>query len=142
MQGYNCIMVYNEAKDKLLFCKRTKDPYKGLYNLVGGKIETGEDGFVAAYRELEEETGIKKSDIKLYHMMDFTYYNQNCYVQIYVGVVSETISLTKELHPLFWLSLTKDFFSLDEFAGEGNIGHMIEQVNRYGIGIPMELGNE
>lgn len=39
MQGYNCIIVYNQYKDKLLFCKRRKDPYKGLYNFVGGKIE-------------------------------------------------------------------------------------------------------
>ena len=50
MQGYNCIMVYSQDESKLLFCKRTKDPYKGLYNLVGGKIENGEDGFEAAYR--------------------------------------------------------------------------------------------
>ena len=27
MQGYNCIMVFNKEGDKLLFCKRTKDPY-------------------------------------------------------------------------------------------------------------------
>lgn len=38
MQGYNCIMVYNVNKDCLLFCKRLKDPYKGLYNL--GNCET------------------------------------------------------------------------------------------------------
>lgn len=49
MQGYNCIIVYNKDKRKLLFCKRTKEPYKGLYNLVGGKIENREDGFDAAY---------------------------------------------------------------------------------------------
>ena len=44
MQGYNCIMVYDPSREKLLFCKRTKDPYKGKFNLVGGKIEPGEDG--------------------------------------------------------------------------------------------------
>ena len=30
----------------------------GLYNLVGGKIEPGEESAHAAYRELQEETGI------------------------------------------------------------------------------------
>ncbi len=39
MQGYNCIMVYSKDGEKLLLCRRTKDPYMGKYNLVGGKIE-------------------------------------------------------------------------------------------------------
>ncbi len=71
MQGYNCIMVYSNDRSRLLFCKRKKDPYKGLYNLVGGKIEPGEEG--------------------------------------------------------------EDFFDLDRFAGEGNIGHMAEHVRRFGL---------
>lgn len=69
MQGYNVIMVYNNKLDKLLMCKRLKDPYKGLSNLVGGKIEVGEAGIEAAYRELLEETSISKEDIK-YHLQD------------------------------------------------------------------------
>ena len=40
MQGYNVIWVLNKNADKVLMCKRRKEPYKGLYNLVGGKIET------------------------------------------------------------------------------------------------------
>ncbi len=75
MQGYNCIMIYDRSGESLLFCKRTKAPYLGKYNLVGGKIEAGEDGFAAAYRELEEETGITGRQVSLRHMMDFTYYN-------------------------------------------------------------------
>ena len=58
MQGYNIIVVFNESADKILMCKRIKNPYKGLSNFVGGKIEKGENGFDAAYRELEEETTI------------------------------------------------------------------------------------
>lgn len=134
MQGYNCIMVYNSDMSKLLFCKRTKDPYKGLYNLVGGKIDKNEDGFATAYRELKEETGIDQSKIKLNHMMDFTYYNQNCYIEVYVGILNEEVVFHEEKHPLEWLSLEEDFFDCDRFAGEGNIGHMVEQVDVYGMG--------
>lgn len=136
MQGYNCIMVYDKSGEKLLFCKRTSNPYKGKYNLVGGKIEPGEDGFSAAYRELEEETGISKAQITLRHMMDFTYYNQNCYVEVYVGHLSEDVVLREEKHPLSFLTVQEeDFFSLDKFAGEGNIGHMVEQTKDFGEGI-------
>lgn len=134
MQGYNCIIVYNQDRSKLLFCKRRKDPYKGLYNLVGGKIEPKEEGFPAAYRELEEETGIRKDQITLYHMMDFTYYNQDCYVEVYAGILSFNIELKEEANPLIWLENTEDFFALDKFAGEGNIGHMVEQVKQFGLG--------
>ncbi|RDU24704.1 NUDIX hydrolase [Anaerosacchariphilus polymeriproducens] len=135
MQGYNCIMIFNSQKSELLFIKRLKDPYKGLYNFVGGKIEKEEDGFVAAYRELYEETGISSKDIKLYHMMDFKYYNQDCYVEVYVGILFNEIQLRQELHPLYWLPISEDFFDMRKFAGEGNIGHMVEQVKIYGLGI-------
>lgn len=136
MQGYNCIMVYDKTGEGLLFCKRTKDPYKGKYNLVGGKIEPGEDGFSAAYRELEEETGIGRKDITLRHMMDFTYFNQNCYVEVYVGHLMDDVELREEKHPLSFLKVAEeDFFSLERFAGEGNIGHMVEQVKDFGDGV-------
>lgn len=58
MEKCNCIVVFNIDKDKILFCKRVKNPYKGLYNFVGGKIEAAENSINAAYRELQEETGI------------------------------------------------------------------------------------
>ena len=37
MRNYNVIWVFNPSADKVLMCKRSKDPYKGLYYLVGGK---------------------------------------------------------------------------------------------------------
>ena len=135
MQGYNCIMVYHKDGDKLLFSKRTRDPYYGKYNLVGGKIEPGEKHFDAAYRELYEETGIDRTQITLTHMMDFTYYNQDCYVEVYVGTLRENVLLKEEEHPLCFLMLSEeDFFDQEKFAGEGNIGHMVEQVKQYGCG--------
>lgn len=135
MQRYNCIMVYSENEKDILFCKRLNDPYKGLFNLVGGKIEEGEESYDAAYRELFEETGITCDDIKLYHMMDFIYHNQDCSVEIYVGTLKHSVLLQAEKHPLLWISTEEDFFNMEKFAGEGNIGHMVEQVRIYGKGI-------
>lgn len=135
MQGYNCILVYNRDQSEILFCRRLNDPYKGLYNLVGGKIEPGEDGFHAAYRELFEETGISSSDITLYHMMDFRYYNQDCVVEVYAGTLLHDVVLKPEKHPLHWISAKEDFFNPAKYAGEGNIGHMVLQVEEYGKGV-------
>ena len=67
----NIIAVFDKEKEKVLVCRRRKNPYKGLLNFVGGKIEKEEDGLTAAYRELWEETGITDADIELTHLMDF-----------------------------------------------------------------------
>ena len=65
MKKYNVIVVLNKEIKKTLMCKRTKEPYKGMFNLVGGKIEKENDGLNEAYRELKEEANIKNSDISL-----------------------------------------------------------------------------
>ena len=102
---------------------------------MGGKIEKNENGLDAAYRELEEETTITKDDITLLHMMDFTYYNQNCFVEVYTGVLQADVELRPEKHPLHWISAEENFFDLEKYAGEGNIGHMVVQAERFGSGI-------
>ncbi len=133
MQGYNIIMVYSQDTSRLLMCKRRKDPYKGLSNLVGGKIESGEQGIDAAYRELWEETSITKEHITLHHVMDFTYYFQGCYVEVYAGRLNRDMQVSGEENELYWSDFEHDFYDMTLYAGEGNIGHMIEQVKMSGI---------
>ncbi|HOG01044.1 MAG: hypothetical protein BWY35_00547 [Firmicutes bacterium ADurb.Bin248] len=128
MQGYNVIAVFNCTADKLLMCRRRKNPYKGLSNLVGGKIETGEDGINAAYRELEEETSITKKDTTLFHLMDFTYYIDDCYVEVYVGKLNKQIAVKGDENDLYWSGTDCDFFDMTKYAGEGNIGHIIQHI--------------
>ncbi len=126
MKKYNCIIILNKEKDNLLFCKRISDPYKGLYNFVGGKIEDNETSVEAAYRELAEETGITCFDTKLEPFMDFIWHMHNIHMEVYVGVLNKDIVLKPEKHPLHWLDFNRNFFDMNVFAGEGNIGHMIE----------------
>jgi ADP-ribose pyrophosphatase YjhB (NUDIX family) len=45
-------------RGKLLLYKKPKEPYRGLYGLIGGKIHFGEDAAVAAKREVSEKTGL------------------------------------------------------------------------------------
>lgn len=128
MQGYNVIVVFNKDKSKLLMCRRKRNPYKGLSNLVGGKIEQDESGINSAYRELFEETNISSKDIKLQHLMDFTYYIHDCYVEVYVGKLNREVPVFGDENDLYWSELSHNFFDMNVFAGEGNIGHMLEQV--------------
>ncbi len=131
MLGYNLIIVYSEDCSQILMCKRRKDPYQGLSNFVGGKIEVGESGLEAAYRELWEETSISSKDIMLHHLMDFTYYYQDCYVEAYVGRLKHAVELREEENTLYWSDFHHNFFDMTLYAGEGNIGHLLEQVKMY-----------
>ena len=131
MQGYNIIVVFNKSADKILMCKRIKNPYKGLSNFVGGKIEKGENGFDAAYRELEEETAITKNDIILSHLMDFTYYHEDCYLEVYVGKLNKNVNVSGDENKLYWSELTQNFFDATRYAGEGNIGHIMMHIEMH-----------
>ncbi len=131
MQGYNVIVIFNEQGDQILMCKRRKDPYKGLSNFVGGKIEKNENGFDAAYRELKEETAITQADVSLSHLMDYTYYMGNYYLEIYVGKLNKKLDVMGDENELYWSSLNHNFFDAAQYAGEGNIGHILMQIEMY-----------
>ena len=131
MKKLNIILVYNKKEDKVLMCKREKEPYKGKFNLVGGKVELGENELSAAYRELQEETGITSSDIKLIHFMNFEYKMQDMELELYVGKLNKDVDLVEEVNKLYWVDKNENFFDVEKFAGEGNIGHMVKQIENY-----------
>ncbi len=128
MKKLNVIMVFNQEEDKILMCKRAKEPYKGKYNLVGGKVEQGEDELHAAYRELQEETGITKDNITLIPIMNFQYKISDIELELYAGKLKKNVEVVKEVNELYWIDKKENFFDLQKYAGEGNIGHMLERV--------------
>ena len=131
MKKLNVILVYNKEEEKILMCKREKEPYKGKFNLVGGKVEQGEKELDAAYRELQEETGITKQDINLKHLMNFQYEISDMELELYVGKLNKEKEVIEEINKLYWFDKNEDFFNVEKFAGEGNIGHMVKQVEIY-----------
>lgn len=128
MKKLNVIIVYDKQEKNVLMCKREKEPYKGMFNLVGGKVEESEDELCAAYRELEEETAITKDDIRLVNVMNFEYKILDMELELYAGKLNKDVKVVEEVNKLYWLNKDENFFDLEKFAGEGNIGHMIKQV--------------
>lgn len=61
--------------------------------------------------------------------MDFTYHVYNIYIEVYAGRVTGSVTVSGDENELYWSDLYHDFFDKTFYAGEGNIGHMIEQVN-------------
>ena len=49
MLGYNAIVVFNENADRMLMCKRKRNPYKGLSNF-------GSNGAIDIKTEVDNDT--------------------------------------------------------------------------------------
>lgn len=130
-KNMNIIAVFDITREKLLVCKRRKPPYEGLLNLVGGKLEPDEDGFSAAYRELEEETAITRNDIELIHLMDFIYYVDDIRLEVYFGYLNRALEVHGDENELLWIDRQQDFFDGQTFAGNGNIGHIMADIKFY-----------
>ncbi|PCJ60318.1 MAG: hypothetical protein COA73_08265 [Candidatus Hydrogenedentota bacterium] len=59
-----CCFLTNE-NDELLMVQRSVEPRKGLWTMPGGFVESGETTEEAALRELEEETGLRGTGLRL-----------------------------------------------------------------------------
>ena len=116
MKKLNLILVFNKEKNKMLMCKREKEPYKGQYNLVGGKVEENENELDAAFRELREETGITNKDISLINIMNFQYNLLDKELEIYMGKLNKDIELIEEVNKLYWIDKNSNFFDNNKFA--------------------------
>ena len=131
MRKLNLIVVFNNDLEKALFCIRAKEPCKGLYNFVGGKVEDDETNDEAAYRELFEETGISHNDIELDHFMDLNYFKYENNIQIYYGILKHKVTLIEEKNKLEWVTINDELLDNSKFAGNYNIPHIIRQIKVY-----------
>jgi 8-oxo-dGTP diphosphatase len=65
-------VVFSKEKDKVevLLIQRGNEPWKGCWAIPGGFMEVEETCEQGALRELEEETGLRLSSLKQFHVFD------------------------------------------------------------------------
>ena len=59
----DCVVITKEPQPKVLLIQRGADPYKGCWAFPGGFMNMDETTEQCAIRELEEETGLKVSEV-------------------------------------------------------------------------------
>ncbi len=61
------IIVFDRKKENVLLIERKNEPFKNSWALPGGFVDKDEALDKAAYRELEEETGIRSINLKQFY---------------------------------------------------------------------------
>jgi 8-oxo-dGTP diphosphatase len=59
----DCVVITKEATPKVLLIERGDEPFKGCWAFPGGFMNMDETTEQCAIRELEEETGLKVSEV-------------------------------------------------------------------------------
>lgn len=60
----DCVVITREAAPKVLLIQRGNEPFKGCWAFPGGFMDMDETTEQCAIRELEEETGLKVSELQ------------------------------------------------------------------------------
>lgn len=60
--------------------------------------------------------------------MNFQYKISDLELEVYAGKLSKDVKLVEEINKLCWVDKNENFFDIDKFAGEGNIGHMVQEL--------------
>ena len=60
--------------------------------------------------------------------MNIEYITFNKSLEVYYGILNKDVDLVEEVNELEWVDIEDDFFNTDKYAGEGNIGHIIEEI--------------
>ena len=63
--------------------------------------------------------------------MNFQYKMSDMELEVYAGKLNKDVNLVEEVNKLYWIDKNENFFDMEKYAGEGNIGHMLEQVEFY-----------
>ena len=92
----DCIVITREATPEVLLIQRGIDPYKGRWAFPGGFMNMDETTEQCAIRELEEETGLRVSDIHqigAYSKVDRDPRGRTITVA-YLAIIDEPIAVT------------------------------------------------
>lgn len=131
-KNYVVIMLFNKKYNKILLVKRNKNPYKGCWNGIGGKIENGETSIDAAIRECKEETNISMNNPKLlvtYVYPENNIMNSNTKLNVIYDSVEEVFVGDNEEGHYEWKNIESIMDPYDKnIAGLSNLNQFVKEI--------------
>lgn len=125
---------------KVLLMKRATPVLKDVWCYIGGGIEEGEKAWEAAYREIQEETGISKVSLYTSNIFDQFYSSIEDYIYVapvFVGYVAneDNVTLNYEHSDFEWMS----FAEAKERASLPGNDNVLEHIEKHFVKrLPME----
>lgn len=100
--------VFNH-KDEVLLIERASDKFDaGMYNVLGGHVEKGEDILESADREIFEESGIKPDSTKLAGFVHVTNFFGNNILMFVTKSTTSQVQLAESHEGILqWVKLSK-----------------------------------
>jgi len=123
------ILIFtSNNKEEILFLKRSNnlELHKGEICFPGGSYENRDQNLLStAYREVEEEVGIKKSDINVLSFLDDEITRTGFIIKPFVGVINKQVKIKIDNKEII------DYFKLpiEEFKKNENIRYFYNAVN-------------
>ncbi|QHE60525.1 NUDIX domain-containing protein [Rossellomorea vietnamensis] len=120
-----------DDQHKVLLVKRAESVLKDEWCYIGGGIEEGEKAWEAAYREVEEETGITNLSLYSANTFDRIYSIEGNYIYIapvFVGFVpgKQEVALNEEHSDYRWLSF-EDAMGIVSLPGNEEVLSFIDK---------------
>jgi len=132
------IFIFDDA-ERVLLIEGTpqKRLWPDAFNAIGGHIESGEDILDAAYRELEEETGITEIPLQYCgQIMIDVRDDLGVGLFLFRGIYLEGRLKSSPEGNLFW----KRIDSLNEIKIVEDLIYLLPKVYKYKIGDPLIIG--
>jgi 8-oxo-dGTP diphosphatase len=105
-------IVFNKSKDKILLLKgqTKKIHWANTYNALGGHIEAGEDIYLSALREIEEDSGIslQNDQLRLAGLVHVKDYNDDYAIMfLFVATIGSAELKSSEEGKVEWIELSQ-----------------------------------
>ncbi|UXH46255.1 NUDIX domain-containing protein [Rossellomorea vietnamensis] len=125
------LLKKEDDQHKVLLVKRAESVLKDEWCYIGGGIKEGEKAWEAAYREVEEETGITNLSLYSANTFDRIYSIEGNYIYIapvFVGFVADDqeVVLNEEHSDYRWLSF-EDAMGIVSLPGNEEVLSFIEK---------------
>lgn len=126
-------LLFTPEKNEVLLQCKNRGPYVGSWNGVGGHVKEGEDRFLSALREIEEETSAALKSVCYVCTVQF---HNGVVLHVYCATVSKDCVKQIEDEELRWFRVSEVLTSLNagttlcngnSLAGDGNLPWLISE---------------